>query len=91
MTRLHVFVLDWRDRSRPVRCADCPYEYKHPIHIQKDGEICEQLWSAICTCGSRHNITYEEDVNINFITKISTPGYLLDSADVEIIKAMMEQ
>lgn len=68
-------------------CA-CGYDFKHPIHVQKDGIVCDNF--IICACGVWHDANYEDKVNEDFKNRISVPGYVLNEQELEIIKILVE-
>lgn len=90
VNRLHLFEID--TETSEFGCAPycyCGHEFKHPIHLQHNGDVCDILmWP--CVCGSWHPDTYVEEENAKFIQRISTPGYQLTEAEAIVIKIMTD-
>jgi hypothetical protein len=88
--KLHLFIFDvvGSDIVLTPMCT-CGYKFKHPIHLQHNGEVCDVLMFP-CTCGSWHSDTYEADMNIGFMERISTPGYQPSEMEAIVIKVMTD-
>jgi hypothetical protein len=91
--RLHLFEPKLFDT--PPFLADgslaciCGYGFKHPIHIQNGGVVCD-ITNLICACSAWHGYDYEDQVNEAFKMKISVPGYVLNKFEAEIIRILVE-
>lgn len=91
--RLHLFEwsADWPDQvgegNGPL-CV-CGRMFKHPIHLQHNGDVCDILMFP-CSCGSWHSKAYVEEENVEFMRRISTPGYQPTELESEVIKIMTD-
>ena len=67
----------------------CGYSFKHPIHLQHNGDVCDFL-AFPCSCGSWHSENYVEEENAKFIARISIPGYQPTEWETTVIKIMTD-
>ena len=86
--KLHLFQFNPLARSDGPWCF-CGLEFKHPIHLQHNGDVCDILMFP-CSCGSWHSKSYEADENERFLQRISTPGYQPTELESEVIKIMTD-
>ena len=91
--KLHLFEFDpnWPsaegDGWGPM--CSCGHLFKHPIHLQHNGDVCDILMFP-CSCGSWHPNDYVDSENVRFMQKISAPGYQPTELESEVIKIMTD-
>lgn len=93
IVKLHIFIFSPEQPLYPTETdypvCECGYKFKHPIHIQNNGVVCDPWWTP-CVCGQWHDVNYVEETNRIFTEHISTPNYVLSDFEAEIVKLMTE-
>lgn len=87
--KLHIFIFSPIDHGYESPVCDCGHGFRHPIHIQNGGEICD-AWGLPCACGSWHNRDYVDETNRRFMDRVSNPNYVPNELETEVIRLMAE-